>query len=183
MPPIRTIKAKAIISDVRAGFSDSELMIKYGLSSEELQTVFRRLAQAGAIRWAELDERRTPTQDMSRLSGTRTTPRSYLRIPPTIIELEDQSNKGLLTDISQRGFRTRGIVSQIGVQKTFLILASESSGDIQIVATCKWKQGDSINTTQHESGHIIDHVSDTDMLNIHLLIGSLGLGDRNRRRG
>ncbi len=47
--PKRIIKAKPLVRDVRDGMSDRKLMEKYSLSHYQLQKVFQRLVDAGAI--------------------------------------------------------------------------------------------------------------------------------------
>ena len=53
---------------------------------------------------------------------TRRFPRIYLRIPLEIEDLNNSSNRGLLTDLSDDGFRTRGIAAVVGEEKDFLFL-------------------------------------------------------------
>ncbi|MDQ7783757.1 MAG: hypothetical protein RDU20_12810 [Desulfomonilaceae bacterium] len=43
------VSTKEILADIRAGMDESELMAKYRLSPQNLQTVFRKLAQAGYL--------------------------------------------------------------------------------------------------------------------------------------
>ena len=57
MEPKRKIKAKDIVSDIRQGMSDSQLMEKHTLSSKGLQSVFRKLVDANAIKPRELFNR------------------------------------------------------------------------------------------------------------------------------
>jgi hypothetical protein len=47
--PKRRIKAKPFLRDLRNGMGDRELMGKYTLSESQLQRVFQKLADAGAI--------------------------------------------------------------------------------------------------------------------------------------
>jgi len=55
--PKRKITARDLLADVRANMTDFELMDKYKLSAEGLQSVFNKLAKAGLITHAELDSR------------------------------------------------------------------------------------------------------------------------------
>jgi hypothetical protein len=52
--PKRKIKAKPFVRDLRDGMSDGKLMEKYFLSPDQLQKVFQRLVDAGAINEMEL---------------------------------------------------------------------------------------------------------------------------------
>ncbi|MGB6067500.1 MAG: hypothetical protein WBG50_22065 [Desulfomonilaceae bacterium] len=53
----RKITAKELLSDIRSGVSDQELMRKYSLSSQGLQSVFSKMVSARMITQAELDDR------------------------------------------------------------------------------------------------------------------------------
>jgi hypothetical protein len=52
--PKRKIKVKPFVSDLRNGMGDRELMGKYTLSESQLQEVFHKLVDAGAIDEMEL---------------------------------------------------------------------------------------------------------------------------------
>ncbi len=53
----RKITAREMLKDIRAGLSDQDLMEKYSLSAQGLQSVFAKLVQAGAVTQTELDDR------------------------------------------------------------------------------------------------------------------------------
>jgi len=53
----RTVNAKEVVKDVRAGMDDTGLMEKYGLSPEWLPIMFSKLVDAALITRAELDQR------------------------------------------------------------------------------------------------------------------------------
>lgn len=52
----RTIKAKGIIKDIRAGMTDPELITKYGLTSRELEGVLAYLIDSGLMTREQLEE-------------------------------------------------------------------------------------------------------------------------------
>lgn len=53
----RKITAREILRDIRSGSSDQDLMEKYTLSAQGLQSVFHKLVSAGVISQPELDDR------------------------------------------------------------------------------------------------------------------------------
>lgn len=53
----KKINAKAIMTDLKAGLSDADLMDKYGLSFEGLQALFSKLVQAKLATQAYFDKR------------------------------------------------------------------------------------------------------------------------------
>ena len=116
------IKAKEIVADIRARLSDFEIMSKYGLSSKQLEKVLEKLVEAGTIREDEIKERSLFFDDPANRLQTRRFPRIYLRVPLEIEDLNNSSNKGLLVDLSEDGFRTRGIAAVVGEEKLFWFL-------------------------------------------------------------
>jgi hypothetical protein len=56
------VKAASAVRDIRQDMSDAALMEKYGLSSKGLESLFRKLVQAGEIMHAELDHRLLDTR-------------------------------------------------------------------------------------------------------------------------
>lgn len=53
----RTVNAKEVVNDIRAGMSDTVLMEKYGLPPEWLPIMFSKLTDSGLLAQAELDQR------------------------------------------------------------------------------------------------------------------------------
>ncbi len=51
------ISAKQVLNDISAGMSNSELMEKYGVSSEGLESIFKKLTDAGLLNEASLEQR------------------------------------------------------------------------------------------------------------------------------
>ena len=51
------VSAKEISEDIRAGLSNTQIRLKYGLSSKQLESVFRKLVSAGLFSEAELSSR------------------------------------------------------------------------------------------------------------------------------
>jgi len=57
MPPKKTVSGKALLTDIRAGMTDSELMQKYQMSENSLKSAFKKLLEVGALTEAELTVR------------------------------------------------------------------------------------------------------------------------------
>ncbi|MGO9121436.1 MAG: hypothetical protein ACLQPD_27980 [Desulfomonilaceae bacterium] len=53
----KTVSAKEILADIKAGMDDSGLMQKYGLSDKGLQSIFKKLVDAGGLSQTKLAER------------------------------------------------------------------------------------------------------------------------------
>jgi hypothetical protein len=177
---LRKIKAKKIVSDIRARVSDFELMSKYGLSLEELEEVLRKLVEAGTIREDEIKERGPFFDNPDNRSKTRRFPRTYLRVPLDIEDISNSANRGLITDISTAGFRTRGLDALIGEEKLFLVSLKEvRKREIRLLARCLWVKHDVDTKVYQEAGFKIVHISESDLAEIKRVAGLLSLGDRN----
>ena len=180
---MRKIKAKEIVADIRARVSDFEIMSKYGLSLEQLEKVLEALLEAGEIRGAEIKERGLFFDDPANRLQTRRFPRIYLRVPLEIEDLNNSSNKGLLTDLSDDGFRTRGIAAVVGEEKVFLVSLKEvRKRAVRLRATCVWAKQDVDAKLLKEAGFKIVHISESDLLEIRRVARLLGLRDRNLSR-
>lgn len=62
----KKISAKAIVADLKAGLSDSDLMKKYGLSFQGLHDLFGKMVGAGVATQAYFDKRA-----MSQVAGRK----------------------------------------------------------------------------------------------------------------
>ena len=178
------IKARDIVSDIRARLSDFELMLKYALSSDELDTILNRLVNEGEIRLEELQERSAFFDDPVNRRETRAFPRAYLRVPLPVHESDNPSNQGLITDLSQIGFRARGISAEIGDEKELIIDASgiESACAIELRGTCRWTNKKGGHKWLWETGFKIISVTPEALSTIQKVIGLLNMGDRNLMR-
>ncbi len=59
----KTISAREVIADIRVGMTDDQLMRKHSLSAKGLQSLTRKLIEAGLISRAELDRRTTEFEE------------------------------------------------------------------------------------------------------------------------
>jgi hypothetical protein len=57
MPQKRTLNAKDVLTDIRSGMYDEQLMQKYKLSPASLKSLFSKMVQRGFITQSELDQR------------------------------------------------------------------------------------------------------------------------------
>jgi hypothetical protein len=180
---MRKIKAKKIVADIRASVSDFELMSKYGLSLEQLEKVLEALLGAGEIRGAEIKERGVFFDDPVNRLKTRRFPRIYLRLPLEIEDMNDASNKGLVTDLSEEGFRARGIAAVVGEEKDFLVSIKEiRKRPVELRATCIWAKQDADARLLQEAGFKIVQISHNDLVEMRRIARHLGLRDRNLSR-
>lgn len=181
------IKAKEVLSDIRARASDFELMSKYGLSEGQLDTLLDRLVQAGVLRRGEVKERGPFYDDPTNRSQTRRLGRSYLWRPLAIEDVKDTSNRGIVTDLSVEGFQTRGISADIGDEKTFAVYSNELKGGrpIDLSAVCKWFTKEGVERILWVAGFRIINVSGHDLEWIRIILADnteTGEGLRKSKR-
>lgn len=178
MPAKRKIKAKDIVTDIRAGINDRELMTKYQLSSKGLQSIFHKLLHAKAIRESELSGRMSLSQDTVDLDQNRKLPRNYILVPLPIYDVENMAAEGRAIDITEKGLQVTGIEGKIGEDKGFVIQADEFADvyPFHFTARCKWMTGGSSNRAQPIAGYEITSLSDGSLKELRNLIRLLSLG-------
>jgi hypothetical protein len=65
----RKLSAKELLTDIRAGMSDLELMQKHQISEKSLKSAFKKLLEMGALKQGEIDARITTSQRIVDTAG------------------------------------------------------------------------------------------------------------------
>ena len=158
----RKIRAKEIVNDIRSGMTDSQLMEKHGLSSKGLQSIFKKLVDAKAIRLRELFKR-TPNagDDTADVTSIRLIPRDFIEVPLPICDAEDPKNMGTITDVTENGLGVRGIRVQTGETKTLVFFSDRlfPVGPFALQARCRWVTNGN-GSGQIDSGFEITSISE-----------------------
>jgi hypothetical protein len=136
----RKINGQAFINDIRSGMSDTELMLKYKLSSRMLQSLFRTLLNTKAITPAEIYERipfEETTIDVSTLSFSL---EGYTMQTTSIYDVTQPERIGRVTALNEKEFRTEGIEAGFAETKTFILLSGKAAKiePIFLRAKCRW---------------------------------------------
>lgn len=146
MSPKREIKAKDFVNDIRSGISDSEIRSKYNLSAKGLQSAFRKLLDAKAIRTSELFDRVSLEDDTVAIATTRLWPRDELEFPVPIYLLEGTrpTVRGVIKDITKKGLKVSGIEAKVDDVKTFAVPSDKFSHvePFAFRAKCRWIDAD-----------------------------------------
>jgi hypothetical protein len=93
----------------------------------------------------------------------REIPRTSLSYPVPIYEKTDLGVKGTVFDINEKGVGVKGIQSDVGDKKTFVIIAEDhiDIDPLTFEAECRWvRKGEDGDC---ESGHRITHIGDKDL--------------------
>ncbi|MDQ7782043.1 MAG: PilZ domain-containing protein [Desulfomonilaceae bacterium] len=180
----RKINANRLVAEIRSRASDFELMEKYGLSFVLLQRVLEKLVHRCALRPEELMERGAYFDDPKNRVQTRREPRTYLRIPLRVEVIGDSSASGVIIDLSERGFRTRGLEIGAFDKKLFAMRTGKEPipSMFQLEAVCRWTRIDLAEVMLSEAGFEIVKVSERDFREMLQIMERLGAGDRNVMR-
>jgi hypothetical protein len=166
----RTIRAKDIVNDIRAGMSDHELMGKYKLSVKGLESIFRKLEESGTAKRSELYGRFPSLDDTVNLGSLRKLPRNYFALVLGIFEAGNPDNRGEIFDASEKGLGVKGLESTAGQTQNLVIGGSEAVdiGEIYFEAVCRWARRDNDGTCL--AGFEIVAISDSDLAKLQKLI-------------
>ncbi len=173
----RTIKARKLAHDVRSGLTDFELMAKYGLSFDELESLFDRLVNARILRRAELLERTAFFEEDTNRKTTRGPARELVRFRLPVVDVNDPSNTGIVRDISTKGFRVAGLKADPDEVRTLQIRADVFSGLLPFVveAECRWVKERGTEKTYLVAGFEITRISDLHLRELRKLVRTVGL--------
>lgn len=140
MAPKAPIDSAQMISDIRAGMIDAQIMRKYNLSAHSLRDTYSYLIENGNIRLQEVF-RRPVWYNAAEDDPRRRLPRHYLSLllPITVANKPEQA--GWVSDINDEGFSARGIEMEAGDVQTFAMKPRQplEVGEILCEAECQWK--------------------------------------------
>jgi len=175
----RKIEAKNLVIDIRAGFSNLELMEKYSLSSKGLLSAFNKLIESQAVEENELAGRLLTFDDTVDINHAREFPRCYPALGLPIYDKEDSEEGYHVVDLTDKGVQVVGIVAKVGDKKSLIIKAGGLNQKIEpcvFNAECRWvkedhKKGRSI------AGFEITDISYNDLQVLHQVINVLAFCD------
>ena len=137
----RQISGTDVVNDLRSGMSDSELQVKYKLSTKSLLSIFKKLVERNAISHSELYELSSFYREGIECRRERAYPRADLGVYVPIYDIGSGAI-GVLRDISETGLRVAGIESEVGQATTFQIPIDMfmKAEPLLIIAECKWAE-------------------------------------------
>jgi len=136
----RKINAHDFIHDIKSGMTDTDLMIKYNLSSRMLQNLFRKLLNAKAISPADIYERspfEETTIDVATISYSL---EGYTVATTSIYDVTQPEIVGSVTNCSEKELRVEGIEAGFAELKNFIITSGKAAKiePIFLKAKCRW---------------------------------------------
>ncbi len=176
----RKIRIREFTKDIRCGMTDSQLMKKYGLSPRQCQEVFQHIE---AIHGDPIDlYGRTPGTNETDHGETRRLPRHDIVLPLAVYDILDESNRGLVVDISEKGFKIHGIETRPMKGGVFAVLSQEvfDIGPIVLDAECRWVKRMGLHG-MHVAGFQFTDISSRNMKDLQLLISKIMFINQGRK--
>ena len=167
----RLIRAKDVVDDILSGMSDSVLMEKYKLSSRGLQSIFRKLLAAKAIRPSELASRSTLYDDTVAIEDLRNLPRDFIEDRVSISVVGQPETKCFLQDLSDTEVQLTGIKAEVD-EIRLLRVETEEFTDIrpfEFYALCRWAKKD-LTERNYVAVFEIADISEEDRLELRKLL-------------
>jgi hypothetical protein len=167
------IKGRDVLNDIRSGMTAAELMAKYEMSSQVLDTALEQLVTAGVI---SRDEVRRWLSESTRTlldRGRRRKPKHHLESSIRVFDKNHSDVSGVIRDITEEGVGIKGIQARLDQVKILEVVPDESTGldAFAFQAKCRWiKQG---SDGQYVGGFQIIHISEQGLDMLRKLIAEL----------
>lgn len=170
----KRIRVKDILVDIRSGMSEFDLMTKYGLSSRGLQSTFRKLVAAKAIRYDEICDRSASYEDTCEIIDDRKLARDYVIFELPVLDVQDSGNRGWVRDLTEEGLNIGGIRTSEGSVMKLLIAPQELEDFLPFTleARCQWVSDDDDRATRR-AGFQITKISQQSLEQLRKLIDFL----------
>jgi hypothetical protein len=175
----RDVRAIDIVSDLRSGKTNTQLMEKYRLSSKGLASIFKKLIDAHAVRTEELDGRIPLGEDTVDLEQRRLIPRCYPVLTLRIYDMGDLEAEYFVSDITEKGVQVEGINARISDEKSFVIRWQDHAQEFAITfdAVCRWIQ-EGPSQEECRAGFAIVSISERDSEAIRSLVDLLAFCEK-----
>lgn len=136
----RRVKATEIVSDIRFGMNNRQLLEKYQVSLNKLQHIFWQLLDAHALEQSELEPLISIPNIRINVEKRRKAHRNLVFIKLPIFDLENLLDEGTVVDISETGLQISGLPTKVGDSKEFLVQADYFADMFPFVlrAKCVW---------------------------------------------
>lgn len=113
MPVVR-ISGSELAADFRSGMTDGQLMEKYGLTREGLNSLYLKAMQSGVVGLHELCGRYGISDFQIHVENARKFRRYPLQFPLEVRDSDRPDNQGTVIDISSQGVMTKGLRASAG---------------------------------------------------------------------
>ncbi|MFH1117202.1 MAG: PilZ domain-containing protein [Pseudomonadota bacterium] len=169
--PGKTIHAGKILNDILSGFTGTELMEKFGLSPQGLQTVLKKLVHSRVLGIADLGLELYLRLEAVVPENIRTEERLRLEFEVSICDVDRPDTMGTIRDISEKGVGTIGIEAKVDEIKTLMVMG-DVLGQISpfvFKARCRWSACSKVDGNRLAGFHII-RIPERDLLQLRRLV-------------
>lgn len=173
----QAIKVKEIVSDILSGMTNRELMNKYRVSLDKLQSIFGQLLDANAIERSKLEPLLSVPHKRLDVGKRREILRNYVFVQLPIFDTENLLVQGTIVDISENGFQSLEIQANVGDTKEFLIQADYYADVLPFVVQtlCRWSS--TTDEGQYIAGFAITGISAQGLMELRKLTSMLTLSE------
>lgn len=137
---IRAIEAEEIIRDIRGGLNETELKLKYGLTSGALAKTVKLLLDGDHLNRGDLSQGAVPYEEVVDMGKSRLLERYYLDFGLPIVDVDFPDVAGTVRDLTTKGLGTSGIRASMDEIKTLRIQHPRfvSLKSFTFQAKCRW---------------------------------------------
>jgi len=170
VPAVRRLSARDIVSDIRSGLGNAELIEKYTLTPTQLKTTFDILLGSNAIDPGELRNDFSVPPEQTGTANQREQERYFIDFELPIVEIGPPEIDGKVRDITEKGVGTIGIPSKVDEVKRFLVLHDEFVliEPFMFEAQCRWARIAA--DGEHFAGYQIIGIAEKDLRDLRQLI-------------
>lgn len=175
-PKVR-IKIKDIVKDIRAGMTDPDLMRKYSLTPEGLQSILIKLLDLKAITRHMLVASTAVEEPILVAERVRQMQRYYLDFEIPVYDPADPETQGRVRDISENGLGIIGLETAMDQARHFVVLGDAFGvvAPFEVEARCRWYKAEDAEGG-HVSGFQIVSITEEDLEELKKLIRLVTLG-------
>ena len=169
----RTIKTIEVVSDIRSGMNNRQLIGKYKVSVNSLHNLLRKLVNFKALQISEAQVLLSSIPEELAVKERRKEGRHYVFVPLPIYDVNNLLDEGQVMDLSEGGLRTSGLEAKIGEKREFLIQADYFAHVFPFCfeAECRW-----VSQTEEEpcfAGFQITSISEGGLVELRKIIRML----------
>ena len=149
MVTARAINPRELVTDIRSGRSDSDLIHKYRISPIGLRNALEKLMDRGDLTPMDVYSWGLLFNKSAAIEHVRLFARDNVDVKLAVYEAKRPETRGLVTNVSSNGLAVRGLLSRVQEIKVLAIpLKSET---VTFKARCKWVEREGVDGT-HVAG-------------------------------
>jgi uncharacterized protein (DUF433 family) len=177
IPGRQRIKVREIVSDIKAGMTDPELMTKYQIDRKSLQSLFKKLLDLKAVSRDTLFGEVGLQYETSVPPNVREADRYVLDFDIPVYEDGLPEAQGRVHDITEKGVGTRGLRQKVNEIKKLVVLGDAFGvvAPFEFSAICRWSTVDR-QEGNHAAGFQILEISDAALQELRKLIKLITFG-------